>query len=101
LARFPDVLHWVQLRGVGREGQQNDVVRHFEFTPWLVPAGPIAEQRCDRAWGDLCADLLEVQVHAFGIGGGCDDCRADRADRADGAEQVGAVVAIVAHHRRA
>jgi hypothetical protein len=48
-----DVLHSFQLRGIGPEEQQNDVVRHLEFTPWLVPAGPIAEQRSDRARGDL------------------------------------------------
>jgi hypothetical protein len=59
----------------------------------LVPAGAIAVQPGDRAWGDLCADLLKVQVHTLGIGGSGDD---RRAGRAGGAEDVGAVVTVVA-----
>jgi hypothetical protein len=65
-----------------------------------MPAGTVADQSGDRAWGNLCADLLKVQVHAFGIGGGGDDRRTDRAIWTDGAEDVGTVVTIVAHHRR-
>src|SRR3978361_176275 len=63
---IPDVLHWVQLRRVGRQGQQNDVVWHCEFTACLVPPGTVADQSGDRARCNLCADLLKVQVHAFG-----------------------------------
>jgi hypothetical protein len=36
----------------------------------LVPAGAIAVQPGDRAWGDLCADLLKVQVHTLVLAAG-------------------------------
>ena len=45
----------------------------------MMPPGAIADQRGDRTWSDLRADLLKVQVHTLGIGGRGDDRRADRA----------------------
>jgi hypothetical protein len=78
---FQDVLHRVQLGGVGREGQQRDVVRHLEF-PCLVPAALSQSSAAIEPGRDLGADLMEMQVHAFGIGGGCDACCAARATAA-------------------
>ena len=39
--------------------------------------------------GDLGADLVEMQVHAFGSGGGCDDCHARPRDGRSGEKRKG------------
>src|SRR5271165_5401213 len=62
-----------------------------------MPAGTVTDQRGDRAWRHLSADLGEVEVHAFGVDRGCDNRRADTARRADGAEDTGGVVAVIPH----
>ena len=98
---FPDVLHRVQFRRVGRQGQQRDVVGHAQSAAGLVPAGAVAEQDGMGARRDLGADLFQMLTHCFGVDGRHDDRGADGAVRADGAEQVGGVMAVVAHHQRA
>jgi hypothetical protein len=50
-----------------------------------------------RARGNLGADLLKAQVHAFDIGGWGDDRRANCAVWTDGAEDIGTVVGSVAN----
>ncbi len=49
--KLPDVLHRVQLRGLGRERQERDVRRHFELGR-DVPAGLIKENDGVSARGD-------------------------------------------------
>src|ERR1700677_4842672 len=79
---------------------QDDVAGQLEFAAGLMPAGTIADQRCDGTWCNLGADLSEAEVHAFGIGGGCDDRCTNTARRADGGEDVSVVVAVVAYLER-
>jgi hypothetical protein len=49
----------------------------------------------------LAADLLEMQVHRFGIGIRQDQSRADIATRTDSAEYVGPLTTLVARRGRA
>jgi putative DNA methylase len=95
----PDILHRVQLGRVGRQGNHDDVVRLFELATALMPAGAVANQRCAGARSNLCADFLQMQVHALGVGGGRDHRGADAARGADRAEQVCAVVTVVPYYR--
>jgi hypothetical protein len=53
----PDIVHRVQFWAVGRQGQQDDVAGQLEFAAGLMPAGTIADQRCDGTWCNLGADL--------------------------------------------
>ncbi len=46
-------------------------------------------------WGNLAADLFQVQLHGFGVGIGQHDGCASASCRADSAEQVGILVALI------
>ena len=46
-------------------------------------------------------DLVEMELHGFGVGVGHGESRAGAARRADGAEQVGALVALIGRLARA
>ena len=78
--------------------EQYDVVWQFQHPTSLMPTGAIADDHGAGAGADLGADFNEMQVHALGIGRGCDQGGADPARWADRAKQVGVVVAIIAHH---
>ena len=97
---MPDIFHWVQLRRVGWQGQEGDVVGHLQPPTRLVPAGAVADEDGVRTWGHLSADLLEMLVHGSGVGGRHDDGGADAALGADRAKQVDGGMAVVAHHER-
>ena len=45
--------------------------------------------------GNVFADLVEVQLHGFGIGGWQNQSGTDAALRADGTEQIGVLVALI------
>ena len=80
--------------------EQDDVVGHLKLSTELMPAGAVANESGTSAMADLGADLLEMQVHALGVGSGGDHRGSRAAYGADRAEQVGSVVTIVAHHQR-
>src|ERR1700704_513221 len=78
----------VQFRGVGRQWQEHDVLRHDDLRR-TVPAGSVEDQQSDGARADASADFSQVFVHGLDA-----DCRHDQrgtgaARRADGAEEVG------------
>src|SRR5215213_1727044 len=98
---LPDVLPRIELRSIGRQVQERDVLRRMRTLATLVPAGAVNEQDGVCTWRDLSADLGQVRVHRRGVGGRHDDCGTDAAGGTDGAEEVGGGVAIVAHHCRA
>ena len=60
---------------------KNDIVGHDQIAAPLMPTRAVPDQRRDRAGGNLTADLLEVRVHALGIGGGSDEGRTDAANQ--------------------
>ena len=97
---LPDILHAVQFRSIGRQGEQHDVGWHDQFASGLMPSGAVADHRGDGAWRDMQADFGEMQGHALGAGGRRDDRRTETARGTDRAEQVGVVVTIVTHHGR-
>src|SRR6185369_8088859 len=53
----PDVLHRIEFRRVGRQGQQRDVVGDAQSAARLVPTGTVAHHDGMRAKRNLCADL--------------------------------------------
>jgi hypothetical protein len=99
-ASTPDDLHQVQFRRIRRQLNQGDVVRNPEPLALLVPSGTVADQHGVCARRHLGADLLEVLVHALGVGGRQDDGSALSMRGADRAIHIGGVMTIVAHHGR-
>jgi hypothetical protein len=60
-----------------------------------VPSSAVEQQDGMRALGDVATDLVDVELHGFGVGERqCQRC-ADPTRWADSAEQVGALVALV------
>ena len=73
LAQFiPDVFNRVELRGIGRKFQQVDVGRGLECLT-AMPACTV-NHHDDMLVGVTCRDLVEEQLHAFGV-----DVRQDQA----------------------
>ena len=97
---FPDVFHWIQFGSIRRQRYQNDVVWDRQFAAGLVPPGAVLDQGCDRARGDLGADLGQMQIGAFRVGCRSDDRCPYRAGWTDGTKDIGGVVTVIAHHRR-
>ena len=60
-----------------------------------VPSGAIEQQHGVRALGDVARDLVEVELHRFGVGEGQRERRALAARRADRAEEIGVLVALI------
>ena len=64
-----EVLDRVQLRGIGRQEEQRDVVGEIEIVGGMPP-GLVEDDDGMGAVGDLGADFREVKVHGFGVGVG-------------------------------
>ena len=93
-------LDGVQLRTVGRQPEQGDVVGDLQF-PGPVPARSVEDDEGMLARGNLLPDLPEMAAHLDGVG-----LRADMPDRGPGlrasrGEQVDVSVAVVPHDARA
>lgn len=98
---LPDVLHRVQFGRIGRRMKEADVFWDPQLAACLMPSGSVKEQDGVTAGRHLAADLLEMQVHRFGIGIRQDQSRADIATRTDSAEYVGPLTTLVARRGRA
>ena len=96
----PDILHRVQLRRVWRYVQQADVTWHRQFASGLVPSRAVADHHGMRAWGDLGADLCQVDAHRLAVGRRQDDGSTRRPGRAQRAEQINGVPPVVPHRAR-
>ncbi len=94
---LPDVLHRVQFGRIGRRMKEADVFWDPQLAACLMPSGSVKEQDGVTAGRHLAADLLEMQVHRFGIRQ--DQSRADIATRTDSAEYVGPLTTLVARRR--
>jgi len=98
---FPDVLDWVQLRGIGWQTEQGDIVRNGQAVTGLMPASAIADQHAVGGRTDDLADLGQVHAHDFAADPRHYHSCADGPFRANRSEQPGGVVPIVTYHRRA
>lgn len=98
---FPDVLDRVQLRGIGRQTEQGDIVRNRQALTGLMPTGAVADQHAVGVRVDDLADLGQVDAHDFATDPRHYHSGADGSFRANRSEQPGRVVPIIAHHRRA
>ena len=95
LEELPQILDRIELRAVGWQRQEGDVVRHPQGVGG-VPAGLIEDDDGMGIGRDVGRDLGEVQVHGRGV-----DVRKDQGGgrlgrRADGGEDIGGGVALVA-----
>ena len=84
---LPNVFGWIEFGGFGRQREDGDVGRRFEFVGG-VPCGLIEEDDSVGAGRHGAADLGEMQGHGFGIGARQDQGRAFAALGTDAAEQV-------------
>ena len=91
---LPDVLDRVEFGGARGQQDQGDVLRYHE-TAARVPAGAVEQKDGVSAPGDAAADLLEMELHGFGVGVRQGERRAFALGRADRAEEIGALVALV------
>lgn len=60
-----------------------------------MPAGTIHEDDGMRSRTNVPADLIEVQLHGFGVGPWQHESRSDAPLWADGTEQIGALIALI------
>ena len=95
---LPDILDRVQFGGVGRQGQQADIVWHAQSPAALMPAGAIERDHGVGAGADVGADLGEMQAHRLAVDLGQDQADAEIARRTDGAEEIGRCMALIARH---
>jgi hypothetical protein len=59
---LPDILHRVEFGAIDWQMQQNDVVRHKNFTAGLMQAGAVADHHRAGTCGNLAADLGKMPV---------------------------------------
>jgi hypothetical protein len=76
------------------------VVGNLELAAGLMPTRPVEHHNGVTAWGDVAADLGEMQVHGFAVGHRHDESGADVARGTNRSEQVGPIVALVARRPR-
>ena len=97
---LPDVLDWVELGGLRRQGYDGDVGRHGEVRRH-VPACLIDQQHGVGARRNGLGDLGEMEVHRLGIASGQDQGCALALFRADRPEDVGRCGTLIAGRTRA
>jgi hypothetical protein len=59
---LPNILHRVEFGAIDWQMQQNDVVRHKNFTAGLMPAGAVADRHRAGTCGNLAADLGKMPM---------------------------------------
>ena len=65
-----------------------------------MPAGAVHQHDAMAVPGNVQADLLEMQLHRFGVGGRQHQGRTLAMHRADRAEDVGALIALIRRQAR-
>lgn len=92
--KLPDVFLDVQLRGLGRQGQEGNVVWNDEFL-CRVPTGLIEEHDGVGAGSNGAGDFGEMHGHGFDRAAGQDHRRRLALGWTDGPEEVGRGCALV------
>ena len=92
---FPDIFDRVEFGCVGRQRHECDVVRDGEVFGDVITRA-VEHEGGMGAWGDLPADLIQMQRHGLGVGGWDDKGRGSAALRTDCTEDVGPFVALIA-----
>ena len=90
---FPDVLHRIELRRVGRQRDEGDVGGNLELLGDVM-AGPVENERGVSAGRDVAGDLGQAQRHDLGVGGRHDEGGRGAPFGADGAEQIGPFINV-------
>ena len=94
LDELKQVLDRIQLRRIGRQEEQRDVVGQIEVMGDM-PSGLIEDDDGMGAWRDLGADFGEMQGHGIGVGLGQYQGRSAMGFGAGGGEEIGGFVALV------
>ncbi len=97
---LPDVLDWIELGRIGRQFEQAEIFRDFEFPAGLMPAGAVEDDDGMASSCDVATDLGEVQVHGLAVDMRQNERRSEIAFGTDGTEQIGPVVTLVARCAR-
>ena len=87
---LPGVLHRVEFRRSGRQGQERGVVGNVELFRG-VQAGLIEHDNGVGAGCHLGGDFLHMPLHGLGVAARQHQGRAGAASRADGADYVGRI----------
>ena len=85
---LPDVLDWIELGRLGRQGDERDVFGHGQLRGDMPP-GLIDEQNGVRAGRDGKRDLLEMQCHSLCVAGWEDETGRLTERGTDRAEDIG------------
>lgn len=91
---LPDVLDRIELRGLGRQRQDRDVVRDLKLAAHM-PAGPVHHQERMGSGGNLSRDFIEMQLHHGRVATGDDKTGADASLRTNRAEDPGRLGALI------
>ena len=95
---LPDVLLGVELRALGGQRNDRNVVRHDEMLGEM-PGGLIDQQSCVPSCRDLRRDCCQVECHCLGVAGWQDQAAAFAFIGADGAKYIGGCRALVLRGR--
>lgn len=95
---LPDGFDRVELRRLGGQRDDGDVLRHLEPARDM-PAGLVEEEDGVSAWRDRLRDLGEVERHRLARAAGEDEPGALAICRADRAEDVGGLRALILRRR--
>ena len=96
---MPHVFDRVELRTIGWQRHQGDVVGDPQSSSGLVPTCTVEHDHSMRARRDMEADLVEMQAHCLGIDAARHQSGTDPAFCADRAEQPDRPMALVAQPR--
>src|SRR4029079_6462592 len=84
---LPDILDWVQLWGVGRQGQQYDIVWQRQSRRG-VPTGLVQDQHSDGTGPDAVTESSEMLIHGVNANGRHNNRCTGLALGADGTEHI-------------
>jgi hypothetical protein len=68
---------------------------NFAHKPCRVPSGAVHDKHGLHTWRDLAADLLDVELHGFGVCVRQSERCSDTACWADGAQEIDIFIALI------
>lgn len=93
---LPNVLDRTEFGRVRWQRQQVDVIRHDQRATTLMLSCPVEGEHGMDVGRHASVDLLQMQVHYWGVDARQDQGSSHAARGADGSEQIGPVIALVA-----
>ena len=91
---LPEIFGRIEFRGVGRQGQQNDIIWDLEPRR-TVPSSPVEDQQGNGTHRHIVTDFGQMLVHRLYIGGRHDDGGTDAAQWAGRTKEIGRGKAVI------